>query len=219
MACLAPHPVRLKMIYPDLSAESEKPMSLRTSPPFRADHVGSLLRPAAAAAGAGGARGRDDNGRRAAERRGRRGPRRREDAAGRRAAVGDRRGVRRASWHMDFIYQLGGIGKAAGNLAVKFRNPSGEIEWTPAALPSVARSGWSGRSSKGTSRSSADQVGSATPKLTIPSPSMVHYRGGPAMLDASCLLGHRGVLARPVRRVRGSGPQDRRARRPLSPVR
>ena len=41
---------------------------------------------------------------------------------------------RRASWHMDFIYQLGGITKAPGNLAVRFRNPSGTIEFTPAAL-------------------------------------------------------------------------------------
>ena len=41
---------------------------------------------------------------------------------------------RRATWHMDFIYQIGGISKAPGNLAVKFHNPSGDIEWTPAAL-------------------------------------------------------------------------------------
>src|ERR1051326_9440980 len=41
---------------------------------------------------------------------------------------------RRATWHMDFIYQIGGIAKAPGHLAVKFTNPSGTIEWTPAAL-------------------------------------------------------------------------------------
>ena len=41
---------------------------------------------------------------------------------------------RRASWHMDFIYALGGVSKAPGHLAVKFTNPSGSIEWTPAAL-------------------------------------------------------------------------------------
>ena len=35
---------------------------------------------------------------------------------------------RRATWHMDFIYQIGGISKAPGNLAVKFHNPSGDIE-------------------------------------------------------------------------------------------
>ena len=41
---------------------------------------------------------------------------------------------RRATWHMDFIYQLGGISTAPGQLAVKFTNPSGTVEWTPAAL-------------------------------------------------------------------------------------
>ena len=29
---------------------------------------------------------------------------------------------RRASWHMDFIYQLGGIEKAPGDIKVQFRN-------------------------------------------------------------------------------------------------
>ena len=41
---------------------------------------------------------------------------------------------RRASWHMDFIYQLDGITKEAGHIAVKFFNEDGEIEFTPAAL-------------------------------------------------------------------------------------
>jgi 5-methyltetrahydropteroyltriglutamate--homocysteine methyltransferase len=40
----------------------------------------------------------------------------------------------RATWHMDFIYALGGVSRAPGHLAVKFTNPSGTIEWTPAAL-------------------------------------------------------------------------------------
>ena len=41
---------------------------------------------------------------------------------------------RRASWHMDFIYQLDGITKEAGHIAVQFRNAEGDIEFTPAAL-------------------------------------------------------------------------------------
>src|SRR5204863_768171 len=42
--------------------------------------------------------------------------------------------LRRASWHMDFIYQFDGITKEAGHIAVKFFNEDGEIEFTPAAL-------------------------------------------------------------------------------------
>src|SRR5947209_2969509 len=41
---------------------------------------------------------------------------------------------RRATWHMDFINQIGGIGQAAGHIKVRFRNASGDIEWTPAAI-------------------------------------------------------------------------------------
>ncbi len=40
----------------------------------------------------------------------------------------------------------------------------------------------------------------ATPKLTIPSPSMVHYRGGRAAIDPSRLSRARRVLGRPDRR-------------------
>ena len=41
---------------------------------------------------------------------------------------------RRASWHMDFIYQLDGVSTAPGHLKVEFRNEEGTIEFTPAAL-------------------------------------------------------------------------------------
>ena len=41
---------------------------------------------------------------------------------------------RRASWHMDFIYQIGGITKAHDNLKVQFHNEKGDIEFTPAAM-------------------------------------------------------------------------------------
>ena len=90
---------------------------------------------------------------------------------------------RRATWHMDFIYQIGGISKAPGHLAVKFTNPSGTIEWTPAALhvDSKVRMDQTIFGEDFTYLKS--QVSTAVPKQTIPSPNMVHYRGGPAMLD------------------------------------
>src|SRR6202167_6759708 len=109
-------------------------MTARTSPPFRADHVGSLLRPPRLLQ----ARDDDAAGRISAEE-----LHAVEDQAVRDvAAMQEEVGLqsvtdgefRRASWHMDFIYQLGGISKAPGNLAVRFRNADGEIEWTPAAL-------------------------------------------------------------------------------------
>jgi 5-methyltetrahydropteroyltriglutamate--homocysteine methyltransferase len=81
---------------------------------------------------------------------------------------------RRASWHMDFIYQLDGISKEAGHLAVTFHNEQGDIEFTPAALHVDGKLGVSTTS---------------VPKLTIPSPSMVHYRGGKAAIDPDTYSG------------------------------
>ncbi len=92
---------------------------------------------------------------------------------------------RRASWHMDFIYQLGGISQAADSLKVEFRNEHGVIEFTPAALHVGSRIGLERpifAEAFTFLRDTAAGTG-LTPKLTIPSPSMVHYRGGRAAVD------------------------------------
>ena len=90
---------------------------------------------------------------------------------------------RRASWHMDFIYQLGGISKAPGNLAVKFHNPAGDIEFTPASILVDDKVRIDDTIFSGDFRYLQSVVTSAVPKLTIPSPNMVHYRGGPGPID------------------------------------
>jgi 5-methyltetrahydropteroyltriglutamate--homocysteine methyltransferase len=156
---------------------------MRTTPPFRADHVGSLLRPPDLLAA------RDDF---AAGKIGAEHLRAIEDAAiadavtmqanaGLQSATDGE--FRRATWHMDFIYQLGGIEKAPGNLAVKFRNPAGTIEWTPAAIHIGSKIRLDQTIFADHFRYLQSAVGAATPKLTIPSPNMVHYRGGPASID------------------------------------
>jgi 5-methyltetrahydropteroyltriglutamate--homocysteine methyltransferase len=153
-------------------------------PPFRGDHVGSLLRPAALLA----AREDHAGGRISAEE-----LRTAEDEAVRhvvamQSEVGLRAATdgefRRTSWHMDFIYRLGGISRSDESIKVRFENADGQIEFTSAALrvdgPVRLRE-----------TIFADDFsflrgvagGAVTPKLTIPSPSMVHYRGGPAALD------------------------------------
>src|SRR6266852_8549689 len=109
-------------------------MSPRTSPPFRADHVGSLLRPQRLL------QARDDfaAGRisaadlRAVEDQEIPGAIRMQEEVGLQSATDGE--FRRASWHMDFIYALGGISKAPGNMAVKFHNAAGDIEFTPASI-------------------------------------------------------------------------------------
>ena len=160
-------------------------MAPRDTPPFRADHVGSLLRPPQLLqAREEHAAGRlDDEGLRAAEDDAIREVVRLQEQVGLRAATDGE--FRRASWHMDFIYELDGITKEAGHISVRFFNPEGEIEFTPAALHVNGRLGVSETIFGDAFRYLRDTVTSAVPKLTIPSPSMVHYRGGRAAIDES----------------------------------
>jgi len=156
---------------------------MRSTPPFRADHVGSLLRPPQVhAARDDFAAGRIDAAQlRAVE----------DEAVSEAVAMQEGIGLqsatdgefRRATWHMDFIYQLGGISQAPGHLAVKFRNPEGTVEWTPAALQVDSRLHLDHTIFENDFRYLQSVVTTATPKLTIPSPNMVHYRGGPAAID------------------------------------
>src|SRR3954471_296928 len=161
-------------------------MAMRDQPPFRADHVGSLLRPAALLqARDDHAAGRIDDGElRAAEDDAIRDVVAMQAEAGLRTATDGE--FRRASWHMDFIYSLGGISHAKDNITVKFRNPEGEIEFTPAALHVDEKI----RLEHTIFGEDFDFLQSVaidvqTPKFTIPSPSMVHYRGGAAAIDPS----------------------------------
>ncbi len=156
---------------------------MRATPPFRADHVGSLLRPerllrareefAAGRLPAAELRAAEDESITEVVRM-------QEDVGLQSATDGE---FRRASWHMDFIYSLGGVSKAPGNLAVKFRNPSGTLEWTPAALRIDSKVRLEQTIFEDAFTYLQAQVKSATPKLTIPSPNMVHYRGGPASIN------------------------------------
>jgi 5-methyltetrahydropteroyltriglutamate--homocysteine methyltransferase len=90
---------------------------------------------------------------------------------------------RRASWHMDFIYAIDGISKAEDDLKVEFHNAQGTIEFTPAALRVDGKLGIGETIFGDHFEFLRETVDGATPKLTIPSPSMVHYRGGAAAID------------------------------------
>ncbi|MGY1688322.1 5-methyltetrahydropteroyltriglutamate--homocysteine S-methyltransferase [Geodermatophilus sp. SYSU D00867] len=160
-------------------------MTDTSGPPFRADHVGSLLRPASLLEARARHAAREIND---AELRGIEDEaiadvvRLQGDVGLRTATDGE---FRRASWHMDFIYAIDGISKVTGeDIVVHFRNADGTIDFTPAGLHV------DGPLSIGEPVFGADlaylqsQVGEGqTAKLTIPSPSMVHYRGGAAAID------------------------------------
>jgi 5-methyltetrahydropteroyltriglutamate--homocysteine methyltransferase len=160
------------------------PSGRRTSPPFRADHVGSLLRPPellrAREEFAAGSRSAEQL--RAAEDEAIRDVVEMQREVGLQSATDGE--FRRASWHMDFIYQLGGVEKAPGDIKVQFHSEHGDIEFTPAAIH-VGSKVHLDHTIFGEDLAFLQSCveGDVTPKLTIPSPSMVHYRGGAAAID------------------------------------
>jgi 5-methyltetrahydropteroyltriglutamate--homocysteine methyltransferase len=161
-------------------------MSTRTAPPFRADHVGSLLRPARlhaartdAAAGkitADELRAVEDEAVRAAVAL--------QQEVGLRSVTDGE--FRRATWHMDFVYQIGGIEKVPGTMLSTFHNEQGDIAYTPDAI-GVTRRLSMDKTIFGADFAFLQQAAGGllsragaplVPKLTIPAPSMVHYRSG-----------------------------------------
>jgi 5-methyltetrahydropteroyltriglutamate--homocysteine methyltransferase len=174
-------------------------MSPRTLPPFRADHVGSFLRPGKlhearrqhgdGMISAGQLRAVEDEAVRevvALQR----------EAGLRSVTDGE---FRRATWHMDFVYQIGGISKVQGSLLSTFHNPEGDITYTPDAIHVTRRlsmdktifgeafaflqSVAGGLLPRGNTPTRRTPL---VPKLTIPAPSMVHYRSGiRAVVDES----------------------------------
>ncbi|MFC7275783.1 5-methyltetrahydropteroyltriglutamate--homocysteine S-methyltransferase [Paractinoplanes rhizophilus] len=159
-------------------------MTLRDTPPFRADHVGSLLRPQrlldARQQRAEGKLDADEL--RAVEDDAIRDVVRMQRDVGLRSATDGE--FRRTSWHMDFIYRLGGIHPTDEKIQVHFRNAQGDLEFESAALAidSPVRLEETIFGDDFTFLAGIVDPG-ITAKLTIPSPSMVHYRGGPAAID------------------------------------
>jgi 5-methyltetrahydropteroyltriglutamate--homocysteine methyltransferase len=154
--------------------------------PFRADHVGSLLRPpellrarddfASGRIGAEDLRGIEDDAIREVVRM-------QEEVGLSDATDGE---LRRESWHMDFIYQLGGIQKVQDDtIRVAFHNQQKSFEWAPPSAHVVAPINLEHTIFEDAFTFLRDTVTTALPKLTIPSLSMVHYRGGRSAIDRS----------------------------------
>ncbi|HZV96318.1 MAG TPA: 5-methyltetrahydropteroyltriglutamate--homocysteine S-methyltransferase [Candidatus Nitrosocosmicus sp.] len=151
-------------------------------PPFRADHVGSLLRPP----GLKALRLEREAGRATPE-----ALRAAEDAAIR-DVVALQEGVglqgitdgemRRTAWHMDFLLQLGGLSSEGKKLPVTFTGKSGEMFFTRPDLSVTGRV---------TRREPIFVEGfrflrsvvQRTAKLTLPSPSMLYTQVGAANID------------------------------------
>ena len=157
-------------------------MSARTIPPFRADHVGSFLRPQVLLE----ARDRFFN-------------QKTLDAAELRAVedkaitevVKFQQDVglqsitdgefRRTYFHIDFLEQLGGV---KTDIPVTIRKPDGSEELAPPVIRVTAKVCHVKDIQKADFEYLKSQVAAGcTPKVTIPSPTMLHFRGGRAGID------------------------------------
>ena len=160
-------------------------MNARTEPPFRAEHVGSLLRPRdLVQARHDCAAGRIDADRlRAVEDEAIREVVALQEDLGFRAVTDGE--FRRTSWHMDFIYQLGGVTRTDEELIVQFRNDEGSGQFIAAGLAVRKPLHLDQPIFTDDFRFLAGAARTAVPKMTIPSPSMVLLRSGTAAVDRS----------------------------------
>ena len=157
------------------TAVAAKQLAQRTKPPFRADHVGSLLRPQRLLE----ARAKLDKGeitatelRHIEDEAIRHAVKRQEDVGLKSITDGE---FRRRSWHMDFICRIGGV-VSAGTQVRPFHNETGDVR-NEIEVPKVV-----GRLRLEQPIFAEDfqflkATTKATPKFSIPSPSMLHGLG------------------------------------------
>jgi 5-methyltetrahydropteroyltriglutamate--homocysteine methyltransferase len=163
-----------------MSSATKDLVGPRSRPPFRADHVGSLLRPPeladARAARKAGTLGVDAL--RAIEDRCIEAAIRKQEELGLRAATDGE--YRRAYWHYDFVSGLDGVELYEPEQKIQFK---GGLP-LPLALRVTGKIGWGKPVMLDDYRFVASHVHGALPKMTIPSPSVVHFRGGRRAIDA-----------------------------------
>jgi 5-methyltetrahydropteroyltriglutamate--homocysteine methyltransferase len=158
-------------------------MSPRTAPPFRADHVGSLIRPATLIE----ARRASEAGALPAE------ELRRIQQAAIRDVVRMQEGIglrsitdgeyNRTWWQRDFLLKLDNVTQAPSRLAVRFHTADGVTERSPASLRVTGRLARP-RSIFVDDLAFLRSVTKETPKVTVPSPTVLHFRGGRQAVDA-----------------------------------
>ncbi len=155
-------------------------MTARTTPPFRADHVGSFLRPkylldardeffVKKTINAAQLRAVEDRAITEIVKF-------QQDVGLQSITDGE---YRRTYFHLDFLEQLGGVVTEAGQLAVK--NADGTTSLAPPVIKVIDKV----RHVKDIQRADFEYLKSQvsagmTPKVTIPSPTMLHFRGGRA---------------------------------------
>ncbi len=155
----------------------------RTKPPFRADHVGSLIRPAALIA----ARQAAEQGEMPAAEL----TRIQHDAIRDVVRLQEEIGLRlvtdgeynRTFWQRDFLLKFSNVRQVDSKLTVRFHSAAGARDHSPPSLQVT------GKLARPHGIFVDDfrflkSVAHVTPKITIPSPTTMHFRGGRGAVDA-----------------------------------
>ena len=142
--------------------------------PFRADHVGSLLRPAvlkqARKDHAGGAI--DDAELRAIEDSCIRELVKQQEAAGLHSVTDGE--IRRAYWHFDFLAELDGVELIRGEKSIQFHG----VKTKSDSIAVTGKVGFPEHHPMLEDFRFLRSLTGVTPKFTIPSPAVLHFRGG-----------------------------------------
>ncbi|HEY7610634.1 MAG TPA: 5-methyltetrahydropteroyltriglutamate--homocysteine S-methyltransferase [Alphaproteobacteria bacterium] len=148
-------------------------MSARSKPPFRADHVGSLLRPKEILEG----RDKVAKGTMTKAELRKIEDKHIKDAVAFQEGVGLRAVTdgeyRRYMWHLDFLEQIEGVELREGTTTMKFQG----VEFRP-PTPHVVKKVRHPKSIMGPDFAYLKSVAKVTPKVCYPSPSLLHFRGG-----------------------------------------
>ncbi len=151
------------------------------TPPFRADHVGSFLRPKelteARAKFRDGAMSAAEL--RAVEDEAIKGVAKFQEDLGLKGITDGE--FRRRYFHVDFLVQLDGVVEEGG-MSKKFKSAKGELDFAPPAMK-INDKIRHARPIELENFKYLQSVTSQTPKITIPSPTMLHFRGGRNAVD------------------------------------
>jgi 5-methyltetrahydropteroyltriglutamate--homocysteine methyltransferase len=158
-------------------------MPERTTPPFRADHVGSLIRPEALIKAREAAAAGDIPQTEVIHLQ--------HEAIGDVVQMQEDIGLKvvtdgeynRGAWQRDFLLQFDNVQQAASKLTVRFHSAAGSRDHSPPTLQVT------GKLSRPRGIFVDDfkflkSVTRVTPKATIPSPTTMHFRGGRDAIDA-----------------------------------
>ena len=156
----------------------------RTTPPFRADHVGSLIRPAELIAARERAEKKeiaDAELKRVQQAAIRDVVRLQEDLGLKLVTDGE---YNRHSWHRDFMLKFKNVRMIPSRLTVRFHSADGDRLHSP---PTMQVTGKLARPDGGgifvDDFKFLASIARATPKITLPSPTVMHFRGGREAID------------------------------------